>query len=376
MEKLKQPNVVFIISDQWSTKIADGLSNNKNNIETPYLDKLAKEGIVFTNSYSSYPLCCPARASMFTGCMPHDNGVSHNQEIWQHVFGKFPKKDEIKTLGGTLQKAGYETAYFGKEHASEYGYDGIQNKGSMLYSAGGFISEGSVFDSIFTKDAINYLRSEHNKPFYMTLSLINPHDICKALLCEGGLSNKSIMDTIIFCEQEDKPYLRNSERGKLPDNFNATPIEGMAEYRDNIYSANDAFDENLWRRFISTYSILIEKTDWYIGLVLEELERQGLAEDTLVIFASDHGDMMGAHKLVAKTYMYEESVKTHAILRYPNLIKEGQINSHSMINTIDLMPTILDICNIEIPDTVKGKSFKPECLGETTSNFKETFSEN
>ncbi len=375
---MKKPNVLFIISDQWSTKIADGLGGNKNNIQTPYLDKFASESTAFTNAYSSFPLCCPARASMFTGLMAHDNGVCHNQELWGLVLGEgaLPRKDNVATLGSTLKAAGYDTAYFGKEHASEYGYEGIDETGSMLYSAGGFVSEGSVFDSIFTKDAIDYLRRDHENPFYMTLSLINPHDICKAFLCEGNIKNSSIMDTIIFCEEDGKPYLRNSERGALPTNFENACEMGIAEYKDDVYTAMDSYDENLWKRYISAYSILVEKTDWYIGLVLEELERQGLKDDTLVVFTTDHGEMLGAHKLIAKTYMYDESAKVHMMARLPKVIKEGQINHTSFVNTIDIMPTILDVCGVEIPDTVKGKSFKKECMGEDSGEFKETFSEN
>ncbi len=374
----KKPNVVLIISDQWSTKIADGLGNNKNNIQTPYLDKFASEGTAFTNAYSAFPLCCPARASIFTGLMPHDNGVVHNQELWGHVFGEgtLPRRNDVGTLGKSLKEAGYDTAYFGKEHASEYGYEGCDDTGSMLYSAGGFVSEGSVFDSIFTKDAIDYLKKDHENPFYMTLSLINPHDICKAFLTDTNMKNSSIMDAIIFCEEEGKPYLRGSERGLLPSNFEIPCEMGVAEYKDAAYTANDAYDENLWRRYISAYSILVEKTDWYIGLVLEEIERQGLKEDTLVIFTTDHGEMLGAHKLVAKTYMYDESAKIHMIARYPEVIKAGQINETSFVNTIDIMPTILDFCDVEIPASVKGKSFKQECLGSDSGEFKETFSEN
>lgn len=126
-----KPNVVLIISDQWSTRVADGSGNYQNGIQTPGIDRLAAEGIRFARSYASFPLCCPSRASIFTGLMPHNHRILDNEETYTDKYGAFPTRKDILTMGAAFRNAGYSTAYFGKEHAGDYGWDGIEEFGSM-----------------------------------------------------------------------------------------------------------------------------------------------------------------------------------------------------------------------------------------------------
>jgi arylsulfatase A-like enzyme len=182
----KQPNIVFITSDQRSTRISDGSGDYKTGVQTLAVDRLASEGMRFTNSYSSYPLCGPARASMFTGLMPHNHNFTHNQETFTYQHGSMPTRDDVVTMGSAFKAAGYQTAYFGKEHAGEYGWDGIDDFGTYKNAGGGWIGDSATYDQIFTRDAVGSLKDEHEKPFYMVLSLINPHDICIGM---GGAMN-------------------------------------------------------------------------------------------------------------------------------------------------------------------------------------------
>ena len=370
---MKQPNVVLIISDQWSKSIADGSGENKNGVFTPGIDELAKEGVRFENNYSSYPLCCPARSSMFTGCMPHETHIIDNQEI-QKQKGFFRPNEELKTLGETLKEHGYDTAYFGKEHAAGFGYKGMDELGTLLFSGGGCLAEGSLYDQIFTNDSIRYLNQKHEKPFYMVLSLINPHDMCKAL--GGPVADATIADAAQFCRTDDELYLRGQMRAGLPENFDSKFEKGMIPDKDWMFKDLAKMDEDHWKRNISTYDLLIEKTDLYVQRVNNELKRLGLEDNTIVIFTTDHGDMMGGHGIIGKTNMYEESSATHLIIKYKDVIKPLTVNKNALSNTIDLMPTILDLCGIEIPNTVKGQSLKEECMGINTHKFEETYSEN
>lgn len=371
---MKKPNVVMIISDQWSMRTCDGSGNYNNGIETPAIDSLASGGIRFEQSYSSFPLCCPSRGSIFTGMMPHNHNIIQNEEEYIDQIGYIPQRSDITTLGEELKKTDYETAYFGKEHAGNYGWEGIDNFGSMKYSSGGMLAEGSAFDSIFTKDAIDFINKEHDKPFYMTLSLINPHDICKVL--GGKVKGATFADAIFFCRDNSEPYLRFQQRPNLPDNFDIPTLKGMVKENDYMYEEMNNITEDEWKRYISTYQLLIEKTDWNINLVLKSLKDKGLDEDTIVIFTTDHGDMLGSHRLIAKTNFYEESVKTQMIIRYPKQIKEAQINKKHLISTIDIMPTILDLCNIDIPQDIDGRSFKNLCIERECTGFDNLFSEN
>ena len=141
--------------------------------------KLASDGVRFTQSYSTYPLCTPARASLFTGLYSHNNDVGFNLK----KDSILDQAEIIPTLGKTFKDAGYNVAYFGKEHAGGYGYASATEFGSMMHSNGGMLAEGSAYDPIFTEDAIQYVQDQKgDKPFFMTLSLINPHDICSCLL--------------------------------------------------------------------------------------------------------------------------------------------------------------------------------------------------
>lgn len=369
----QKPNVVIIISDQWSTRVAGGSGNYSNGIQTPSIDRLAAEGIRFTQSYSSYPLCSPARASIYTGLYPHNHKVIKNEE-WLKRSKCMPDVSAVTTLGKEFKKAGYETGYFGKEHAANYAWEGIERFGSMTYSAGGMLAEGSAYDQIFTKDAIEFIKQPHDKPFYMTLSLINPHDICKVL--GGKVKGATFADAIYFCRNDEEPYLRFQERPGIPSNHDSPYIKGMIRDKNYMYEEVWNYSENDWKRYISTYCLLIENTDWYIGLVMNALHEEGLEDNTIVVFTSDHGDMMGSHKLIAKTTFYEESAKTQMIIRYPEKITVGTIDYKSLVGSIDLMPTLLDMCSLDIPENLDGKSFKSRCYGQNGGNFSELYSVN
>jgi arylsulfatase A-like enzyme len=370
----QKPNILLIITDQWSTRVADGSGNYANGVQTPGIDRLASEGIRFTESYCSFPLCCPARATMFTGLMPHNNRILKNEESYLARDGHLPTRTGIPTLGRIFKEAGYDTAYFGKEHAARYGWDGIGTFGSMKYTGGGMLAEGSAYDQIFTRDAIEYINGPHDKPFYMTLSLINPHDICKVL--GGKVKGATFADAIFFCRNDEEPYLRFQDRASTPSNHSSPFIPGMIRDQDYMYADLGSYDENEWRRYISTYNLLIEKTDWLIELVLDAIRDSGLEEDTIVVFTTDHGDMMGSHKLIAKSTFYEESAKTLMIIKQPGKTNPGSVDSDSIIGTADLMPTLLDLCGLDIPAGLDGRSFKSRCYGEKQGDFARQFAEN
>jgi arylsulfatase A-like enzyme len=314
IKETDKPNVVLIISDQWSTKVADGSGNYRNGIKTPGIDRMAAEGIRFTQSYSTYPLCSPARASIFTGLYPHHNKVLRNEEQLKSNQN-MPDPGAVATLGREFKNAGYKTAYSGKEHAADYAWEGIDEFGTMTHSAGGMLAAGSAYDQIFTKDALQFIQQKHKRPFYMTLSLINPHDICKVL--GGRVKGASFADALHFCRTDEEFYLRYQKRPDMPFNYDSPPTEGMIRGKDFMYEELWNQTEDEWRRYISAYYLLIENTDWYIGLVLDALRAEGLEDNTIVVFTTDHGDMMGSHRMIAKTVLYEESARTMMIIRHP-----------------------------------------------------------
>jgi arylsulfatase A-like enzyme len=368
-----RPNVLLILSEQWSTRVADGSGDYGSPIRTPGIDRLASEGIRFEESYSSFPLCSPARASLFTGLMPHRHQIVDNEELYEDAGEELPARDDIVTLGSAFKEAGYETAYFGKQHAAGYACDGVETVGSMTFSAGGMLAEGSAYDPVFTGDAIAFLEQEHDRPFFLSLSLINPHDICKVL--GGKVKGATFADAIHFCRTDEELYLRFQERPGLPSNHHVPWTEGMIRHRDYMYEELQAYTENDWRRYIAAYYLLIENTDWHIRLVLQALAQAGLERDTIILFTSDHGDMMGSHGLIAKTVFYEESVQTQMIVRYPGRIAPGTVDRTSLVGSIDVMPTLLDLCGLEVPPGLDGQSFRSRCMGRQEGDFSHLFSE-
>ena len=372
IKTIQPPNVILIISDQWSVKVSDGSGDYDNGIETPSLDLLASQGISFTESYSTYPLCTPARASLFTGLYSHNNDVGFNLRRDSIL----ERSKTTPTLGKSFKMAGYDVAYFGKEHAGGYGYASATEFGSMTHSDGGMLAEGSAYDPIFTQDAVEYIKNiEGDKPFFMTLSLINPHDICRVL--GGKVAGATFADAIHFARTDDEPYLRFQPRPDLPKNHNVSYEKGMILHEDFMYKETFDLDTDQWKRFISTYQLLIENTDKHIGQLLESIDEKGIKENTIVLFTTDHGEMAGSHKLIAKTTFYEESAKTPVIIRYPGTIKSKTLNNNAIVGTIDIMPTLLDLAGVSIPTGIDGRSFKNEIINpQNETNFDVLFSQN
>ena len=235
IKTIQPPNVILIISDQWSVKVSDGSGDYDNGIETPSLDLLASQGISFTESYSTYPLCTPARASLFTGLYSHNNDVGFNLRRDSIL----ERSKTTPTIGKSFKMAGYDVAYFGKEHAGGYGYASATEFGSMTHSDGGMLAEGSAYDPIFTQDAVEYIKNnEGDKPFFMTLSLINPHDICRVL--GGKVAGATFADAIHFARTDDEPYLRFQPRPDLPKNHNISYEKGMILHEDFMYMKETA----------------------------------------------------------------------------------------------------------------------------------------
>ena len=318
-------------------------------------------------------MCTPARASLFTGLYSHNNDVGFNLK----KDSILDQAEIIPTLGKTFKDAGYNVAYFGKEHAGGYGYASATEFGSMMHSNGGMLAEGSAYDPIFTEDAVQYVQDQKgDKPFFMTLSLINPHDICRVL--GGKVAGATFTDAIHFARNNNEPYLRYQPRPNVPENHDVKYEKGMILHKDFMYYEVFGLNKDEWRRFISTYQLLIENTDRHIGQLIKSVQNKGISDETIIIFTTDHGEMAGSHKLIAKTTFYEESSKIPVIIKYPKIIKPKTVNENALISTIDIMPSLLDLAGLSIPDNIDGRSFKNEILypNNKESEFNVVYSQN
>ena len=349
-------------------------------LQTPAMDRLAKKGIRFERAYCSNPVCIPSRFSLMTGRMPSEIGQKSNA-VAKEVSGEISNYIKETGLGYLMKEAGYDAVYGGKEHlpklrATDLGFDYIcENERGQLAD---FASE--------------YIQQKHDSPYCFVVSLINPHDICYMAIMEYAktldLENityensapeefwtKCIMENSqqeVMCVEEalqrpkgiSKEEFFEKHCPPLPPNFEVQDDEpdaiwAIKEQRKFKQYAHDHFTEEQWRMHRWAYCRLIEKVDAKIAKVLDAVEKSGDADNTVVVFTSDHGDMDSAHRMEHKTALYEEACNVPLIIVQPNMPERG-IQSQALVsNGLDLVPTLCDYAGIAPPETLKGKSLRP-----------------
>ncbi|NKI27372.1 sulfatase-like hydrolase/transferase [Arenibacter sp. 6A1] len=344
-----RPNIVLIMTDQHQAA-AMSIAGNTD-LETPNLDKLAKNGVRFNNAYVTFPLCSPSRSSIFTGKMPHTLGVNSN------VSGDNRMSAENKEmgLGHIMQQAGYDCAYGGKWHAHE----------AAISEGNGFEKIADFGDIPLAEKCIDYMASKKdgNKPFFLVASFDNPHNICE------------------WARNEPLPYgnipmVPLSETPGLPPNFKKSETfpEALQIEQDvdkKVYPTQNYTEED-WRQYRYTYYRLVEKVDREIGKIIDAIDAMGLSDNTLIIFTSDHGDGNASHGWNQKTALFQESVKVPFIMTYKGKkgFKKG-VDQSLISNGLDLYPTICDYAGIPIPAGLLGESIKPRLEGNKKSQERE-----
>ena len=338
-----RPNILFIITDQHR---ADALGCAGNSwVATPTLDSLAARGIRFTQSFCVNPLCVPSRAAMATSLMPH--------EIEARA-AKFQLPGDVPSLGTEMRSAGYQTVWAGKWHVRPTfgrpggtdvpGFDCLSNSAvpQSVYGLPEANMHGSEVDAGWANAACAFLRQKHATPFILTLSLLNPHDIC-GLVNEKKLAESAYPNPL----------------PPLPANLQSPTTVRMEGERSNATRGlkpqwpDQAFQEYLYR-----YYRYIEASDALIGQVLKTLHEAGLDQNTVVIYTSDHGEMGGAHQLTLKTQPYDEALRVPLILAGPG-VPVGVVDTNHLVSGLDLLPTCCELADRKAPQSVRGKSLLP-----------------
>lgn len=337
---MDKPNILFIMTDQQS---ADAMSCAANpHLRTPALDRLAARGIRFDAAYSSYPLCVPARMSIFTGRMPHELGIYVN-------CGEVDQPCGAPMLAARLRDAGYRCHYVGKWHLTvpeknrdEHGFEQIELGGGY----GGL-------DSAKADAAVKFLGQKQEQPFFLTVSFNNPHDCC-----ELSRGNELRMGEL------PPPPEDPDQLPPLPENWRTPeePVPALRQFQREYPKIGCAleWDELQTRRYRWGYNRLVEMVDAEIGRVLAALEANGLWEDTLIVFASDHGDGQGAHGWNQKWCMYDEVSRVPLIVKPPGAGKSdaGAQCPQPVSATLDIFPTLCDYAGAETPKPQRGHSLR------------------
>lgn len=331
---MRKPNVLYLFADQLSAA-ALNMYGGINPVSTPNLDELAAMGVRFDRSYCVTPQCSPSRSAILTGLYPHKTGVIGNIET------PLTKEldPEIPNIGKTLRGYGYRTAYFGKWHLGdvpvrEYGFDDTaafhDDDGETAAHALRFLERASA--------------TEPSRPWFCMVSFNDPHDIYH-------VAEDKLRGVPLATEGMALP-------GSFADDLAAKPA-AQRQFRDEDQGRPlKDYTEDDWRYYLAYYSRLVENIDRLVGRILSKLKATGQEKRTLVVFTSDHGDLMAAHRAPFKGPMlYEELARIPLVFRWPGVLPEGQSRKALTVNA-DHFPTILDLLEYKIPERVDGVSLK------------------
>ena len=337
-----KPNILLLITDQHhiDTIAAAGCSH----VRTPALDRLVENGVIFSESYCSNPICSPSRAALFTGRTSCETGVYRNE---------LPIRQDIPSMGEWFrQESDYETIYTGKWHVPATYTTDIPGFSVPMT---GLIGQGNFCDTAVSMACDAYIRNRsRDKPFLMVASFMQPHDICEWL-------RLNLMD---------QPELRYpelmDELPELPPNFiiDKDEPETMRKKREREEPALGKWSDLHWRYYLWSYYRHIEMVDAEIGRILQALEDTGQQNDTLVVFTADHGEGTAHHKMVRKSSNYDEAAKVPLIVSWPGELSVRSDDS-CLVSGMDIMPTLCDFAGISAPAGMKGVSLRPVLEGES-----------
>lgn len=402
-DEITPPNIVFIITDDHAYQALSAYDDK--HIQTPHIDRLAKEGMLFQRAFVTNSICSPSRAVALTGKFSHLNSVRDNLDVFDTLQVTFPR---------LLQQVGYETAIYGKWHlkSNPKGFDFwevLPDQGHYyhpeLKSVGGITKHKGYVTDVITDRAIGYLDSlrNKNKPFMLMYNHKAPHrqwwpsmedltafkdqkipvpeslfDTYKTkskaseeaemrIADHMALSADNKMAPEVLKRLKFKEFLGWYE-GAYKERFNRLTKKEQEKWLKVYGPINDDFEKNtpkgkaltLWKyqRYMEDYLGTIKSVDRNIGRVLSYLDRHGLADNTIVVYTSDQGFYLGEHGWFDKRFMYEESFRTPLLIRYPKAVKPSTVNT-DLVQNIDFAPTILDYAGVQIPAEMQGLSLRP-----------------
>ena len=333
----KRPNILFLFPDQMRAQ-AMGCMGNPD-VKTPNLDKLASQGVLFRNTFANTPVCCPARANILTGKYAHKNGMIAND---------LRLRESETTIAELLAAEGYRTGFIGKWHLDGgprmpgYVPPGERRQGFEFWAANEVSHQH--FDTQYFRDSpepipikvfeaeawtdlgIEFLQATKadDRPFFLTVQMGPPHN----------------------------PYV-------APDEYRAMYDPEKLTMRPNWQEGGDSIPG---REEIAHYYGMVTAVDDQVGRILAELETLGIAEDTIVLVSSDHGDMLGSQGKRLKRKPWEESIGVPGIVRYPRRGQSG-VETAAIFTHVDFAPTLLSLCGVEAPADMQGADLSPVILG-------------
>ncbi|MGL6194984.1 MAG: sulfatase family protein [Thermoguttaceae bacterium] len=391
----KRPNIIFIMSDDHAYQAISAYGSNRNS--TPNIDRLANEGMRFTNCVVTNSICGPSRAVIQTGKYSHKNGFCTNNDRFDIKQKTFPK---------ILRENGYQTAVIGKWHLAceveGYDYSEVLIGQGPYYNPpmiknGERVQHTGYTTEIITELALKWLKEDRDpdKPFMLMCQHKAPHR-------EWSPAPKYYerFKDVVFSEP-DTLFDDYSGRGRAALEQDMTiaktmtpfdlklngPLQNLnekqkADWKNMFDSRIEEFnrlklegdDLVRWKYqcYMRDYLSCIAAVDDSVGELLNYLDESGLADDTVVIYNSDQGFYLGEHGWFDKRFMYEESFKTPLLIRWPGVTKPKSVND-DIVSNLDFAETFLDIAGISSPADMQGKSFVPILHGDTPEDWRKSF---
>jgi arylsulfatase A-like enzyme len=391
----QRPNIVFIFSDDLTCQAISAYGESRHLLDTPQMDRLAREGMRFDRCLVTNSICGPSRATILTGKYSHRNGFYNNSNCrFDSNQTTFPK---------LLQQAGYATALFGKWHlvSEPTGFDewhilpgqGVYYNPPMNHRGEQVKHPGYVTD-IITDLSIEWLKQrDKSKPFLLMTQHKAPHrEWSPALRHLGWDADRvypepaTLFDDFAGRSMAVRDHDMGLDRTFTDLDAKLRPAPGMTEEQLAIWRAyyeprNEAFrqanptgqDLVRWRynRYMHDYLACVKAVDENVGRLLDYLDTEGLADNTLVVCSSDQGFYLGEHGWFDKRWIFEESLRTPLIVRWPGVVPAGAADNH-IVSLIDFAETFLDVAGLPAPAEMQGHSLVPLLRGEAPADWRKS----
>lgn len=392
----EKPNILFLFCDDHATQAISAYGGPLAEIApTPHIDRLAREGMLFRKAYVTNSICGPSRAVVLTGKYSHLNGFRRNGDTFDGSQQTAPK---------LLQEAGYETAIVGKWHLKSEPtgfdhYEVLMGQGHYyncrLKTNGEIVKHEGYTTDIITDQTLAWLEQrDPDKPFFLMSQHKAPHGRWEPAIRH--------LDFLADVKVPEPPTLFDDYSGRskaasahamgianhmgdfrlmLKYSSTLTPLQkkSLDAYfapRNAAYlEANlEGKDRTRWhyQRYIRNYLRCVRAVDENVGRLLDYLDEKDLAKNTIVIYSSDQGFYLGEHGWFDKRWMYEESLRTPLVVRWPEVIEPGAVNDEDIVSNLDFASTFLDVAEATIPKDLQGRSLVPVLKGLTPKDWRKT----
>jgi arylsulfatase A-like enzyme len=395
-EVARRPNVLFIFSDDHAYQAISCYGDTRKLIDTPHLDRIAREGMRFDRCLVTNSICGPSRATILTGKYSHLNGfLNNNNCTFDGAQTTFPK---------LLQQSGYQTAIVGKWHlhSDPTGFDhwqilpgqGVYYNPPMIRQ-GETVREPGYVTDVITERSLEWLKNrDPEKPFLLMCQHKAPHREWAPALRHLGHDGDRKYDEpeTLFDDYAGRGEAERDQHMTLEQTMNDhdLKLDVLRELTDEQRALWDAYygprnakfkeakltgkDLVRWKyqRYMHDYLGCIRSVDESVGRLLAYLDENGLAENTIVIYASDQGFYLGEHGWFDKRWIFEESLRTPLMVRWPGVTAPGSVNG-DLVSNLDFAETILEAAGVAAPAEMQGESLVPVLAGKTPADWRKSF---